>query len=110
MPYCPICRDEFQDWVKVCPSCNVELVKKLPPLEKIKHPKGKLAFLATVHDEIIAKMWAGILEEHGIHCLLNTGSSGAAAYQQLFYVPVTIHVLASELKKAKEILTPFLKS
>lgn len=30
MPYCPRCRDEWQDWVKVCPDCHVDLVDKLP--------------------------------------------------------------------------------
>ena len=32
MPYCPKCRDEFEDWVKVCPDCNVTLVDELPEM------------------------------------------------------------------------------
>jgi hypothetical protein len=110
MTYCPKCHDEFQDWVKVCPDCKVELVAKLPPLEKIKHPKAPLAHIATAPDEVIANMWAGILEKQGIHCLLNTGSSGAASQRQIFYVPVTLQVLASESKKATKILAPFLEA
>ncbi|MDM8001207.1 MAG: DUF2007 domain-containing protein [Dehalococcoidia bacterium] len=31
MPFCPKCRDEFQDWVKTCPDCQVGLVEELPP-------------------------------------------------------------------------------
>jgi hypothetical protein len=31
MPYCPKCKDGFQDWVKECPDCHVELVNELPP-------------------------------------------------------------------------------
>jgi hypothetical protein len=34
MPFCPKCRDEFQDWVKVCPDCGVGLVDKLQPIPK----------------------------------------------------------------------------
>ena len=110
MPYCPNCRDEFQDWATTCPDCNVALVAKLPKLEKTKHPKGKLAHLTTARDETIAHMWSDILEKNGIRCLLNTGVSGAASYGQHFFVPVTIHVVASELKKAKEILAPFIEA
>jgi len=47
VPYCPKCREEFQDWVKVCPDCGVALVDKLPaeklPAEKppAKKPPAK---------------------------------------------------------------------
>jgi len=30
MPYCPKCREEFQDWVTMCPDCNVSLMDILP--------------------------------------------------------------------------------
>ncbi len=30
MPFCPKCRDEFQEQVKECPACQVALVEKLP--------------------------------------------------------------------------------
>jgi hypothetical protein len=30
MPFCPSCRDEFEDWVEICPDCNVDLVDELP--------------------------------------------------------------------------------
>jgi predicted Zn-ribbon and HTH transcriptional regulator len=39
VPFCPRCRDEFQDWVKVCPDCQVELVDVLPePTPKPEKP------------------------------------------------------------------------
>ena len=42
MPYCPQCRDEFQDWVKDCPDCNVALVKTLPsPPTKYKRDESE---------------------------------------------------------------------
>jgi hypothetical protein len=31
MMYCPKCRSEFEDWVKTCPDCQVELVGEPPP-------------------------------------------------------------------------------
>jgi hypothetical protein len=117
VPYCPQCRDEFQDWVKVCPDCNVALVEKLSPLPKRKKlvPKqkklgGPLVHVATAPNEMIAGMWSGILEEHGINCLLKGSALKAAMYSLPFNQSYEIHVLASEAEKAKEILASFLNS
>ncbi|MFA5143326.1 MAG: DUF2007 domain-containing protein [Candidatus Omnitrophota bacterium] len=30
MKYCPKCRTEYENWVKVCADCNTELVYELP--------------------------------------------------------------------------------
>jgi hypothetical protein len=32
--FCPKCRDEFQEWVKTCPDCRVDLVAELPPVSR----------------------------------------------------------------------------
>ena len=39
MPYCPKCRDEFEDWVEECPDCKEKLVDELPPLPE-EEPRG----------------------------------------------------------------------
>ena len=49
MPFCPKCRDEFQDWVKICPDCKVELIETLPPLPP-PEPKPPPVCLITVAD------------------------------------------------------------
>ncbi|GAI73249.1 unnamed protein product, partial [marine sediment metagenome] len=71
MPYCPKCGDEFQNWVQVCPDCSVALVDKLsepPPSEpKAKVREDPLVYIATAPNEPLAMMWAGILENEGIH-------------------------------------------
>jgi len=35
MPFCPNCQIEFQDWVKTCPDCGIDLIAELPPTPKI---------------------------------------------------------------------------
>jgi hypothetical protein len=110
MPFCPKCRDEFQDWVKICPDCNTPLVDKLPKIEKIKHPKSRLTQLVVAPDQQIAHMWAGILENNGIKSVLNTDSSPLTSGGQYFNIPTTIHVIATQARRAKQILMPFLKS
>jgi len=110
MPFCPKCRDEFQDRVKVCPDCNVALVEKLPPTPpKRKEQDEPLVHLATAPNEQVANMWSDILKEHGIRCLLKGGELRAAMYSLTYNQQYEIHVLASKAKKAAQILAPFLE-
>ncbi len=109
MPYCPKCRDEFQDWVKVCPEDKVALVAELPPLpNKVKKKNDPIVPIAIAPNEITAKMWEDILKEEGIRCVLSSSSPGASV-TLVFYAPITILVLLSEAKRAKQILAPFLE-
>jgi len=114
MPYCPKCRDEFQDWVKVCPDCQSVLVDKLPPpstptlssgTEKLNDP---LVHIATAPNEAVAGMWQGILSEQGIRSLVKGADLKAAMYALPFNLQCEILVLASDAERAKEILTPFI--
>jgi hypothetical protein len=109
MPYCPKCRDEFQDWVKVCPNDEVPLVATLPPLEKKSRTDEPLEYVATAPNEIIAKMWEGLLKERGITSLLTAGDAAVGGYGPILSVPVKIHVLASKVKHAKKILAPYIE-
>ena len=110
MPYCPECRDEFQDWVKVCPDCEVALVAELPLQLNHEEIDEPLVHVATAPNESVANMWSGILEEHGISCLLKSANLRAAMYYFTYNMTCEIHVLASEDERAKEILGPFLKA
>ena len=109
MPYCPQCRDEFQDWVKVCPDCNVTLVNELTSLQKRDMSEESLVLIATAPNEMVAHMWSGILKEHGIRCLLKGGGLQASMYASPLSVSYEIYVLESEADNATEILTPFLE-
>jgi hypothetical protein len=108
MPYCPECRDEFQDKVKVCPDCQVELVEKLSS-ESQQNKKAALICIARAPNEMIATMWKGILEENGINSMLKSVSFMESAQYAHNLFPFDIYVLDSEAEKAKEILTPFLE-
>lgn len=110
MPYCPHCRDEFQDWVKVCPDCKVALVAELPLQPNHEEVDEPLVYITTAPNESVASMWSGILEEHGIHCLLKSANLRAAMYAFTYNMTCQIHVLASQAERAKEILSSFLKA
>ncbi len=109
MPYCPECRDEFQEWVEVCPDCNVALVRELPVLPEREVTDEPLVHIATAPNEPLANMWVGILENEGIHSLLKSGNLKAAMYMPSLSYGCEIHVLASKAEKAREILSPFLE-
>jgi hypothetical protein len=110
MPYCPDCRDEFEDWVKICPDCQVPLVDELPDLPEIKPSKEPLVRVATAPNESIAYMWAGILEDNEIKCFVKSAELKAAMY----FLPANqqheIYALKPSAAKAKKILDSLVKS
>ena len=99
MPYCPKCRDEFQDGVEVCPDCKIALVEELPA-----QPEREEI------DEPLAMMWTEILENEGIHSLVKSRDLRAAMYMPSLLSRCEVHVLASQAEKARQILAPFLKT
>jgi len=110
MPYCPKCRDEFQNWVEVCPDCQVALVDELPPVpEPTRRDNEPIVSVAIAPNETVAYMWAGILEENGIRCMVKSGQLRAAMYVLPVNQQCEIYVIASEAEKAAEILAPFLR-
>ena len=113
MPYCPKCRDEFQDWVKICPDCKVALVAELPPKRKPTRKQSRekpMIPIATAPNEVIASLWSAVLEDNGIRCFIKGGDLVAAWYLPRIGAPHEIHVLASDAKKARQIIKPFVKS
>ena len=112
MPFCPECHDEFEYRVAVCPDCNVALEEKLAPTLKLEKKKDEpLVQIATAPNESIAMMWAGVLEEYDIHCLLKGLQIGGwTVYTPAFEMLHHIYVLESEADRARELLTRFLKN
>jgi len=60
--------------------------------------------IATAPNELVAKMWSGILEEHGIRSLLKGGGLQAAMYASPLAVNWYVYVLESQAERALEIL------
>ncbi|MDD5038689.1 MAG: DUF2007 domain-containing protein [Dehalococcoidales bacterium] len=67
-----------------------------------------LVLVATAPNEPIARMWAGILENEGIHSLIQHHGMRSAQYASPLFSQCKIYVLASQAEKAKEILAPSL--
>ena len=76
---------------------------------KDRESREQLVHIATAPGELVAKMWSGFLEEHGIRFLLKGGGLQASMYASPLAVNWEIHVLESQAEKALEILAPFLE-
>ena len=76
--------------------------------EPAKHELGNkpLVHITTAPNEVVAQMWAQILEDDGIHCLIKRGTVTSDFFSLLTNtgVPAEIHVLSSQAQEAKEIL------
>lgn len=104
MPFCPECRCEFTDRVEVCPDCGVALVDNLPVQPEHEAGQGPLVQVASAPNYVIASLWASVLEDEGIHCLVTGSDLMAAMYTLPLNASHQLHVLESQAEQAKEIL------
>lgn len=56
MPWCPVCRNEYREGIKVCADCHTELVETLEPEERSED---------AARQEELARMYAALLREQG---------------------------------------------
>ena len=64
MKYCPKCRGEFEDYVKICPDCNEPLIDNKPEEEEWNWEDLKVVY--TTDNPQIAEMIKIELENAGI--------------------------------------------
>jgi hypothetical protein len=103
MPYCPQCRREFMEQVGVCPDCGTGLVDSPAPPEG-EGGRGPLVQVAVAPNYVIASLWASVLEEEGIHCLVRGSDLMAAMYMLPMNATHQLYVVESQAEQAKEIL------
>jgi len=107
MPYCPECHSEFQDRAQTCPDCGVALTRETPPASEPSQSAREdkpLMHIATAPNQFIADLWAAILEDNGIHCLVRRPDLAIAFQISPLNLSHEIHVLASQAESAIEIL------
>jgi hypothetical protein len=106
MPFCPKCRGEFQNWVKTCPDCGVELAKKLPPPDEPVSdipPYRKLITIARFFQPEEAHIVAARLESEGIPAVVVDEFSVNLNWA---FGGVRVRVLEPDAADAKRILSP----
>lgn len=109
MPYCPECRCEYEERVKICPDCGVTLVKELPRQPELEMNNEPMVHIATAPNEPLAMMWKEILENEGIHSLIKSRDLRAAMYMPSLLSRCEIYVLESQAEEAKRAISPFIE-
>ena len=109
MPFCPKCRDEFQDWVKTCPDCHVELVTVLPAkppqLKNTTLPSDPLVTIATYTYPLEAHLSKAKLESEGIDsAVIDEHIINANWLYSIAVGGVKLQVRESDVKQAQQIL------
>lgn len=105
--YCPAGDGEFEDWVARCPECGRTLVGQPPNTShhpRQPDPHEKIAYLATAPNEPLARMWAEILEDEGIHVMLKPLGPGYGAWASAATFEHELYVVQSQLARAQEII------
>jgi hypothetical protein len=117
MRFCPKCRGEFQDWVKVCLDCGVTLVDHLPeePKSKIisrgtelnsrKYSNEKIVTIATFNHPEEAQLSHAKLESEGIPSFVaDSNFVSANRFYSILVGGVRLQVKESDVEAALRIL------
>lgn len=63
MPFCPKCRSEYKEGMRICPECDVELVEELPE-EEVEFVKWRV--VRKLPNAMVGNMLKSLLESEGI--------------------------------------------
>jgi len=98
MPFCPECRYEYEDDIKVCADCGKSLVKTLKDEtgKEEEIPNVKFIPLPGLPGRVYAEMIKEVFEKEGIPCYIRSGgitdgfnidAAGPAGENTFIYVP-----------------------
>jgi hypothetical protein len=100
--FCPNCRAEYEEGVKMCVDCDVELVQELPPLDTAEYVD--LVDFETYPDRNEAELAKGVLSGSGIDAVIYGDEYGGYAPALSFSEGVRLLVKKKDLVRARLVL------
>jgi len=77
MPFCPKCKYEYVEGIKVCPDCDLPLKAHLheEPLQEPEYTDEALVTLVRVYDRLEVDIMKGVLDSAGIPAYIQSDVS-----------------------------------
>ncbi len=108
MPFCPVCRNEYEQGIAKCLDCGVNLVESLPPEDVDAVPNAPLVEIYEAAGDKEAFIIKSLLESEGIMCSL---SSDIPHTVMPFNIDglgaVRIAVLEADAERARQIIADY---
>lgn len=102
MPFCPKCRYEYREGIKICPDCEVKLVAELP---KPSLTESELVVVASFMAAADAQMARLKLQASGIRSIVTGDVARGYVAATLIEANVKLLVCAEDASHARKILT-----
>jgi len=108
MPFCPVCRNEYEQGIDKCFDCGVNLVESLPPENVEAVPNAPLVEIYEAAGDKEAFIIKSLLESESIMCSL---SSDIPHTVMPFNIDglgaVRIAVLEADAERARQIIADY---
>ena len=106
MPFCPVCRCEYEQEIDRCIDCNSLLVDQLPPENPDAEPDAILVEVYAAAGDKEAIIIQGLLESEGILCSLSSDIPHTVVPININGLgTVRITVTQDDAERAKEIIS-----
>ena len=106
--FCPKCKYEYVEGIKVCPTCDVELVENLPKVQSVPFDVEyvELVTVFETMDTCALMIAKSLLEGSGIKYFAKNEN-----LRSLFVIPILIEIQVGKQDEqvAKEILEDLIK-
>lgn len=106
MPFCPICRSEYEQGIEKCTDCDFPLVESLPPENADAEPDASLVEVYKAAGDKEALIIKGLLESEGIMCSLSSDIPHTVVPLNIDGLgAVRITVLKEDAERAREMIS-----
>lgn len=102
---CPNGHGTFEEGQETCPDCGAPLAGPAAARAEAGADDGRIVYLATASNELVADLWVQGLREAGIKAMAKPLGPGFGAWASAFTLEHALYVLEGDLEAAREVLS-----